>query len=84
MSNNPFFSNASFDFYDKGKDDVTPMVLRSKEESAPSHVFNTYWSSYWALSNFNNRFDYLNNSYNLLSNFYLPFFTEYAEYDFRN
>jgi hypothetical protein len=31
------------------------MVLRSKEESAPNHVFNTYWSSYWALSNFNNR-----------------------------
>jgi hypothetical protein len=42
MSNNPFFTNSSFDFYDKGKDDVTPMVLRSKEESAPSHTFNTY------------------------------------------
>jgi hypothetical protein len=35
MSNNPFFNNSSFDFYDKGKDDSTPMVLRSKEESAP-------------------------------------------------
>ena len=42
MSNNPYFSNTSFDFYDKGQDDNTPMVLRSKEESAPSHVFNTY------------------------------------------
>jgi hypothetical protein len=39
MSNNPFFTNTSFDFYEKGKDDVTPMVLRSKEESAPSNVF---------------------------------------------
>jgi hypothetical protein len=46
MSNNPFFTNSSFDFYAKGKDDVTPMVLRSKEESAPNHTFNTYWSSY--------------------------------------
>jgi hypothetical protein len=46
MSNNPFFSNTSFDFYEKNTDDLTPMVLRSKEESAPSHVFSTYWSSY--------------------------------------
>jgi len=42
MSNNPYFTNTSFDFYDKGKDEVTPMVLRSKEESAPNHTFNTY------------------------------------------
>jgi hypothetical protein len=42
MSNNPFFSNSSFDFFDKGCDDVTPMVLRSKEESAPNYTFNTY------------------------------------------
>jgi hypothetical protein len=46
MSNNPYFTNTSFDFYNKGKDDVTPMVLRSKEESAPNYTFNTYWSSY--------------------------------------
>ena len=84
MSNNPLFSNTSFDFYPKGKDETTPMVLRSKEESAPSHVFNTYWSSYWALSNFSNRLEIINNSHNLLSKFYFPLFTEYAEYDFRN
>jgi hypothetical protein len=42
MSNNPYFTNTSFDFYSKGKDDVTPMVLRSKEESAPTHAFDTY------------------------------------------
>jgi len=42
MSVNPLFSNTSFDFFEKGADEVTPMVLRSKEESAPSHVFNTY------------------------------------------
>jgi hypothetical protein len=46
MSNNPLFTNTSFDFFNKGKDDTTPMVLRSKEESAPTHTFNTYWSSY--------------------------------------
>jgi hypothetical protein len=84
MSNNPFFNNSSFDFYSKGKDDVTPMVLRSKEESAPNHTFNTYWSSYWALSNFNNRIESIQNSIKLSNIFYFPFFTEYAEYDFRN
>jgi heme/copper-type cytochrome/quinol oxidase subunit 2 len=84
MSNNPYFTNTSFDFYSKGKDDVTPMVLRSKEESAPTHAFDTYWSSYWSLSNFSNRLESINNSYNLMSSFYFPFFTEYAEYDFRN
>jgi hypothetical protein len=60
------------------------MVLRSKEESAPTHTFNTYWSSYWSLSNYQNRLDSINNSYNLISKFYFPFFTEYAEYDFKN
>jgi hypothetical protein len=84
MSNNPYFTNTSFDFFSKGKDDVTPMVLRSKEESAPIHTFNTYWSSYWALSNFDNRTEAIQNSYNLLNKFYFPFFTEYAEYVFRN
>lgn len=78
------FSNTSYDFYSKGRDDTTPMVLRSKEESAPDHVFNTYWSSYWALSNFSNRAESISNSTNLLKNFYFPSFTEYAEYDFRN
>ena len=84
MSNNPFFTNSSFDFFDKGGDDVTPMVLRSKEESAPNYTFNTYWSSYWAFTNITNRLSYISNSVNLLNNFYFPFFTEYAEYDFRN
>ena len=84
MSNNPYFSNTSFDFYDKGSDDSTPMVLRSKEESAAPHTFNTYWSSYWALTNISNRFESISNASNLLNTFYFPFFTEYAEYDFRN
>jgi len=45
-SNNPIFSLKSFDFIKKGNEDITPFMLRSKEESAPNHVFNTYWLSY--------------------------------------
>lgn len=42
MSNNPLFSNTTFDYFEKGLDSVTPMVLRGKEESTPPHTFNTY------------------------------------------
>lgn len=84
MSNNPFFGNTVFDFFPKGSDEVTPMVLRSKEESAPGHVFSTYWSSYWQHTNIINRLNFINNSSKLTNLYYFPFFTEYAEYDFRN
>lgn len=46
MSSNPNVSNTSYDFFEKNEDDLTPNMLRSKDESAPNHVFNTYWSSY--------------------------------------
>jgi hypothetical protein len=42
ISNNREVSNTLFDYFSPGKDDITPMVLRSKEESAPSHIFSTY------------------------------------------
>jgi hypothetical protein len=34
--------NLSFDKFNKGEDDLTPNLLKSKEESAPNHIFNTY------------------------------------------
>jgi hypothetical protein len=32
----------AYDKYAKGEDDLTPMLLRSKEESAPNHIFSSY------------------------------------------
>jgi hypothetical protein len=32
----------SFDKFLKNEDDLTPNLLKSKEESAPNHVFNSY------------------------------------------
>lgn len=32
----------SFDKFQSGEDDLTPNLLKSKEESAPNHIFNTY------------------------------------------
>jgi len=45
-SNNQEFVDKSYDKYVVGKDEQTPEVLKSKEETAPSHIFTTYWSTY--------------------------------------
>jgi hypothetical protein len=42
MSSSPYFNNTSYDFFEKNEDDLTPNMLKSKDESAPSHIFNTY------------------------------------------
>jgi hypothetical protein len=34
--------NLSFDKFNAGEDELTPTLLKSKEESAPNHIFNTY------------------------------------------
>jgi hypothetical protein len=41
-SNNQEFIDKSADRYALGKDDQTPEVLKSKEETAPTHLFTTY------------------------------------------
>ena len=74
----------AYDKYNKGEEDLTPALLRSKEESAPNHIFNSYWLSYWAHSNPTNRYNNLIDTASMFDNMYLPTFTEYAEYDFRN
>lgn len=73
-----------YDKYLKGEDDLTPAILRSKEESAPNFVFNSYWLSYWAHSNPTNRYTNMYEISDMFDNMYMPTFTEYAEYDFRN
>jgi hypothetical protein len=39
-------SALTFDRYEKGADDSAPTLLRSKEESAPNHLFSSYWLNY--------------------------------------
>lgn len=73
-----------YDRYPKGEDDLTPQVLRSKEESAPNYVFNTYWLNYWAHSNPSKRYSNVEDISSVFESAYMPTFTEYAEYDFRN
>ena len=84
MSSSPYFNNTSYDFFEKNEDDLTPNMLKSKDESAPSHIFNTYWVSYWANTDNWHRYKNLENLNLLNSSIYIPTFNEYAEYDFKN
>jgi hypothetical protein len=59
-------------------------MLRSKEETAPTYLFSSYWNTYWSNSNTTHRFNSLYNTSGFVSKFYLPTPTEYAEYDFKN
>jgi hypothetical protein len=42
MSNNSKFNAAKFDFFNKNEDELSPPMFRSKDESAPNYIFNTY------------------------------------------
>jgi hypothetical protein len=84
MNKNSSTYPLAFDKYNKGEDDLTPAMLRSKEESAPNYIFNSYWLAYWAHSNPTNRYSNLTEIADMFDSMYLPTFTEYAEYDFRN
>jgi|TARA_B110000259_G_scaffold90615_1_gene105205 hypothetical protein len=74
----------AFDKFLKNEDDLTPNLLKSKEESAPNHIFNTYWLTHWAASNSTHRYTNLFDLNQYFDTAYLPTFHEYAEYDFKN
>jgi hypothetical protein len=76
--------NLSFDKFLKKEDDLTPNLLKSKEESAPNHVFNSYWLTHWSKSNPIHRYENLDQLNSYLDKSYFPTFHEYAEYDFKN
>jgi hypothetical protein len=59
-------------------------LLKSKEETAPSHLFAEYWDTIWANSSSLNRIQnsLLSNAFQ--QNFYLPAVEDYIEYDFKN
>lgn len=74
----------SFDKFLKNEDDLTPNLLKSKEESAPNHIFNTYWLTHWVKSNPTHRHMNINSTNKAFDTLYFPTFHEYAEYDFKN
>lgn len=83
-SNNPKWIDRSFNKFESVNDDQNPRLMKSKEETAPSHLFSEYWQTVWSNTSSTNRLQ--NNKLSSLfrSNFYLPLIEEYAEYDFKN
>ena len=81
-SNDPTWSDKSFTKFEV--EGQSPRILRSKEETAPLHLFSEYWSTHWANTPMSHRV--INNVGNSLANstFYLPSIIEYSEYDFKN
>ena len=70
--------------FDRLFKDVIPEMLKSKEEVAPTYLFNTYWINRWGHTNPNHRYNTLVSNVAALQANYTPFISDYAEYDFMN
>ena len=82
VSNSPYSKSLSFDKSSSEGNDAP--LLKSKDESAPNVIFETYWLTHWANTQTNH---YLNHVTNLLENAdssTFPLITEYVDYDFKN
>lgn len=67
----------------KGRDGVAPLMLGAGAQMLPT-ITKAYWSMFWAHSNPDARLKSLITANLFNSNFYLPSFTTYADYDFLN
>lgn len=83
-SNNPSSSLLNYDNLQNTLVDGIPNVLGGKEESTPSTLSNIYWNFYWSNSNVEWKFYNSSKYHSIHNSFYLPTFTFYYDYDFRN
>lgn len=84
VSNNPLLNFLNFDSYKSTFVEGVPTVLQGKEEQLPSYLISTYWNFYWSNSDPVLRLKNNINYKNLHTKFYLPLFSFYYDYDFRN
>ncbi len=83
-SNNPFIDTLDYDNLKNTAIEDIPTILQGKEELMPNFLTSIYWNFYWNNTNLNWKF-YNNINYNLVhKSFYLPMFSFYYDYDFRN
>lgn len=85
LSNNPYLDNLNYDSLHSNADNqITPNIFQGKDELISNNVMNVYWNFYWNNSTvewkiFNNvQYQPIHQS------FYLPMFSFYYDYDFRN
>jgi heme/copper-type cytochrome/quinol oxidase subunit 2 len=84
VSNNPFIEAKGYDDCVNVFTEDTPVVLQGKEELMPNFLPLVYWNLYFANSTFDWRFNNNVTYKDIHSNFYLPIFSFYYDYDFRN
>ena len=84
VSNNPATSLIDYDNLSNTLIDNIPNVLQGKEESTPVALTSIYWNFYWSNSNVEWKL-YSSSKYHTIHNsFYMPMFSFYYDYDFRN
>jgi heme/copper-type cytochrome/quinol oxidase subunit 2 len=84
LSNNPSINLFNYDSLKNSPNPTSPRLFQSEGDMSSSPLFGIYWNFYWSNSNVEWRLQN-NFNYNLISkSFYLPMFTFYYDYDFRN
>jgi len=83
-SSNPSINTINYDNLSNTSVEGVPTPLQGKEELMPTFLTGIYWNFYWSNSNIDWKL-YNNSSYhNTHRSFYLPMFSFYYDYDFRN
>ena len=83
-SNNPTTSLTNYDNLKNTLIENIPTVLQGKEDSTPPALTSIYWNFYWSNTNVEWKL-YNSSKYHAIHNsFYLPMFSFYYDYDFRN
>lgn len=75
---NKISSNVNF------KNTPTSMVLYGDQANATPHLGTSYWRMFWSGTDASNRYKAVANQISSENNFYMPLFTNYYDYDFRN
>jgi hypothetical protein len=65
-------------------DGSTASILSSLPESAPKHLFNTYWNTIWSKSDLDIRNKFNDYYLNSITYSAIPTITEYKDYDYQN
>lgn len=73
-----------YDNYNSTFSDNASFIFQGKEELTPSSINSIYWNFYFTAFNSDWRLNNAVDFYNLKNSFYLPFFSFYYDYDFRN
>ncbi len=85
ISNNPSaFALSDYDNLSNSIVDNIPNVLQGKEESIPASLSGIYWNFYWANGNTELKLYNSEKYHSVNESFYLPMFSFYYDYDFRN